>query len=319
MGGKCSAKPDHSLKDFWRDPERFADLFNTRFFEGKPVIVPDQLADLDTDLSSVVWSKNAVASLDRHRDVCKEYHGMELRVIFGIENQNSVHYAMPLRNRIYDDLVYEQQVRRLAKENRKSREARTPAVFLSGLKKSDRLKPCLTVTIYYGEQEWDGPVKLSDMVDVPGEIKPFFQDYTMCFVSAREEDGAAYKNTDVQDLFSVLFYLYHGNTEKLLREDKVVDIETYHVLQSLPVMKNCLADLKPDVNGGVHMCTALRQLRQDGISQGVVQGKILAYAELGVSKEEIATKLNISLDRVERILNENVAAENGDHLNLSND
>lgn len=260
---------------------------------------------------------------------------MELRVIFGIENQNSVHYAMPLRNRIYDDLVYEQQVRRLAKENRKSREARTPAVFLSGLRKSDRLKPCLTVTIYYGEQEWDGPVKLSDMVDVPGEIKPFFQDYTMCFVSAREEDGAAYKNTDVQDLFSVLFYLYHGNTEQLLREDKVVDIETYHVLQSLPAMKNCLADLKPDVNGGVHMCTALRQLKQDGISQGrieglaegrveglsqgVVQGKILAYAELGVSKEEIAGKLNISLDRVERILNENVAAENGDHLNLSND
>ena len=41
-------KPDTVLKNYWRNNEQFADLFNAVLFEGKQVIRPEELQDLDT-------------------------------------------------------------------------------------------------------------------------------------------------------------------------------------------------------------------------------------------------------------------------------
>ncbi len=36
-------KPDTVLKNYWRNNEQFADLFNAVLFEGKQVIRPEEL------------------------------------------------------------------------------------------------------------------------------------------------------------------------------------------------------------------------------------------------------------------------------------
>ena len=45
---KQKIKPDVILKDYWRDNEHFADLFNAVLFEGKQLIKPCELEDVDT-------------------------------------------------------------------------------------------------------------------------------------------------------------------------------------------------------------------------------------------------------------------------------
>lgn len=51
---KRNLKPDIILKNYWRDNERFADLFNAVLFGGEQVIQPDELEDLDAERSTVL-------------------------------------------------------------------------------------------------------------------------------------------------------------------------------------------------------------------------------------------------------------------------
>ena len=42
------------MKTFWRNNERFADLFNAVVFNGSQVINPDELTEMDTDVSGII-------------------------------------------------------------------------------------------------------------------------------------------------------------------------------------------------------------------------------------------------------------------------
>ena len=48
------------------------------------------------------------------------------------------------------------------------------------MRKEDRLHPVITLTVYYGEKQWDGPYSLKDMiVEMSEEIAAIFSDYKM--------------------------------------------------------------------------------------------------------------------------------------------
>ena len=98
-------KLDVLLKDFWRSNERFADLFNAVMFQGEEVLRPEELQEMDTDVSGIIQLKDQAESLVRIRDVVKKMaFGVEF-VVFGIESQQNIHYAMPLRAMLYDGMA----------------------------------------------------------------------------------------------------------------------------------------------------------------------------------------------------------------------
>lgn len=66
-------KPDAVLKDYWRNNERFADLFNQVFFQGEAVLKSDTLTDRDTEESAVIMEKGKATSISRTRDLIKQY------------------------------------------------------------------------------------------------------------------------------------------------------------------------------------------------------------------------------------------------------
>ena len=53
-------KTDTFLKEFWRDNHRFADLFNTVIFQGRPVIKPEDLKEADTEVSGT-WKEEMLS------------------------------------------------------------------------------------------------------------------------------------------------------------------------------------------------------------------------------------------------------------------
>ncbi len=83
---------DHIMKDFWRNNERIASLFNGIFFKGEPVIKPEDIEELDTELATVLAEK----SLVRRKDVLKKITTFNLPIIIGIENQTMVDKTMPM-------------------------------------------------------------------------------------------------------------------------------------------------------------------------------------------------------------------------------
>ena len=65
---KRNNKPDVVLKKYWENKERFSDFFNAVLFDGKTVIRPEELEDLDTDESSILEHKNYAETLKASRD-----------------------------------------------------------------------------------------------------------------------------------------------------------------------------------------------------------------------------------------------------------
>ena len=79
-----------------------------------------KLEEMDTDVSGTIEMKDYRESLKRMRDVVKkEIRGVEF-VIMGIEDQMHIHYAIPLRNMIYDALGYLKEYREISARNRKT-------------------------------------------------------------------------------------------------------------------------------------------------------------------------------------------------------
>ena len=148
-------RTDVLLKDFWRVNERFADLFNAVIFQGKEVLKAEELQEMDTDMSGVIRFREHEESLVRVRDVVKKMaFGVEF-VVLGIESQQKIHYAMPLRTMLYDGMGYLKEYREITQSMKKEKGKWTEEEFLSGMRKEDRLHPIITIVIYYSEYVWD--------------------------------------------------------------------------------------------------------------------------------------------------------------------
>ena len=111
-------KPDIALKEYWRDEAHFADLYNAVLFGGKQVILPQDLTEGDAEVSHVLEHGKVIANIKAFRDIIKivkhsKKHGVTLAIL-GIENQELVHYAMPLRVMEYDAYSYKKQYDELA-------------------------------------------------------------------------------------------------------------------------------------------------------------------------------------------------------------
>ena len=67
-------------------------------FDGKQIINPIDLHEVDTDVSSLLRFNGHAETVQKILDVVKKTaYGIDF-VIWGLENQAKIHYAMPLRH-----------------------------------------------------------------------------------------------------------------------------------------------------------------------------------------------------------------------------
>jgi len=115
-------KFDTMTKEYMSDPVHFADAFNYYLFDGEKRIKEADLSILDPTEMGAVFDNDAKEIVQKARDVLKQCvlmeDGEKSLLILGLENQRDVHYAMPVKDMIYDALNYGKQVSRLAKKNR---------------------------------------------------------------------------------------------------------------------------------------------------------------------------------------------------------
>lgn len=199
------------------------------------------------------------------------------------ENQEEVHYAMPVRNMVYDGLAYTDQIQRLWKKRveekkTKSNKKMTSAEFLSKFTKKDRLIPVITLVFYYGIEPWDASTDLYGMFQWGEEertnqiLKKYISNYSINLIDANKIDNLKRFHTDLQEILGVL--QCRGDKEKLLeyineRADyfQNVDEETYHFMRVALHSERLLKETVERNKGedGVNMCKALEDLYNDGV------------------------------------------------------
>ena len=200
-------KNDVALSSYFSDPKIFADLFNAWMYSGKQVIDYRSLTTED----SVQPRPEYVRPYKHIRDVVKMYQkdGIQL-VLFGIENQEKVDYSAPVRIMQFDGADYQNQVRRTEEENRKRLGLKTglPAFF-----RENRIVPVITLILYFGEEKWDRPVRLHDMLAFPEgdtRIRMLVPDYPIHVISVRQNGAAGMDinllHTELRQVFGFLQY-----------------------------------------------------------------------------------------------------------------
>ena len=213
------AELDVRLKEFWRQNDHFADLINAVVFHGRQRITPDMLIEQDTDISGVVSFPEYEETLRRNHDVVKKLALDTEFQVWSVENHKKAHFAMPLRTMIYDAMGYLKEYKELAKKRNQARAAgrlrgETSEEFLSGIGKGDRLHPQLSIVLYYGEERWDGPLRLKDMMPpFPCGTEALFFDYGINLVQIIDSEHYSFHNEAVRTVFEGAGALLRGDLD----------------------------------------------------------------------------------------------------------
>lgn len=291
---KNNIKTDHILKNFWKDNSWFADLFNACIFEGEQVLKPDDLTEVDTDISSLIQFNGHAETIQKVLDVVKKTaFGIDF-VILGIENQQKVHYAMPLRHMVGDAFSYLKEYNELAAKNKKEKNWRNSDEFLSKLTAEDRLHAMITICIYYGEKEWDGPRSLIDMLKIPERFWPLVSDYKMNLIEVRDSEYLKFRNSDVSTVFDISRFIYDKKYDKIsdIYKEQLISSELGLVIGAITESQKLMDDaLKIEKEGGqMNMCKALEELEEKGEIKSKIS-LIQKKSQRGDSVEKIADDL----------------------------
>ncbi len=273
---------------------------------------------MDTEESSVLEHKQYAESIGASRDNVKvrkksTVYDVEF-VMLGLEGQERIHYAMPMRVMGYDYGTYKKQYEDNAVKY-KNAKGMTEDEFLSKMKKTDKLIPVITIVVYYGEKTWDGAISLHGMLNIPKEMLPFVNDYKMHLVEARKNDLKLH-NVNNKDLFNLLEILLDKNNKLSVTREKAINYAREHKVEKSVIMTVAgAANCKMDYNrmlkkGDADMCTVFEETRKEGVAQGVTQGRaeeiIETGYEFGLSEDDILArlqkKLNVSLQKAQEYL-----------------
>lgn len=297
-------KPDTVLKNYWSDNEQFADIFNAVLFEGKQVIRPEELEDVDTEESSVLEHRDHAESIQASRDLIKvskksTAYGVELTLL-GMESQEHIHYAMPMRVMGYDYGTYRKQYDSNAKKYKNS-DGMEEDEYLSGMKKTDRLTAVITIVAYYGEKPRDGAVSLHGMLDIPEEMKPFVNDYKMMLVEARENKLILHNMNNVY-FFRLLEILLDKSRPLNETRNRAINYAREHnvdknVIMTVAGATNCKIDYNAfDRKGDADMCTLFEEIAKENEAKGEAKGIVETGFEFGYSESDILKRLQEKLD-----------------------
>ena len=273
------ADKDAITKDYMQDPEIFADAFNYLLYDGKQVIKPEDLKPRDSASLALLYGEDGkVLPTQKFRDVLKLASIMEgsdaVYLLLGIENQSEIHYAMPIRNMVYDALAYNIQVAQKAKENRAAGKA-AGAEYLSGFLKTDKLLPVITLVVYFGPDEWTGPRDLHSMLAANEHILRFVDNYHIHLITPADFLPENFPKLE-SELRLIIEYLKYSKDEnklyKLINEDEAFK----SVSKKTVDMVNVLTNSTIPYNKGeerVDMCQALEGLIRRGEERGRAEGE----------------------------------------------
>jgi len=303
---------DTVTKNFISDNEVFADVVNFLIFNSEKVVTPDSLVEMDSTSVIVPYgTDNSETPVQKERDViknvtCKMFSDTVFAIV-GIENQTNIHYAMPVRNMLYDALTYTGQVEKANKSYRKEKVKLSGDEFLSHFKKDDKLIPVITLVINFSPDKWDAPTSLHEMIDFKSDVlKNYVQDYRINIIEPATLTKEQLKKftTGFREVMECIKYSedMHAMQQALSENErfKTLDKKTSDVILYCSKLK---IDFDAKEEEEFDMCKAFEDYKNLGKSEGFEEGVIIGESkgiEIGKSKGiEIGKSEGIEIGRNE--------------------
>jgi hypothetical protein len=273
----------------------FADIVNYYVFDGEQKVSAEGLTALSPVEMTLIKNRlGRITGRERIRDILKSVvikeAGNVIYVLVGVENQTDVHYAMPVRNLLYDALNYASQVSETANGKKRSRKesnigrsepesgevasvnkentAVSGGEFLSGFGKADKIIPVITITFYWGDEPWDAPRKLSDMFKPDDlEYNKYINDYNLNLIVPSEIKDTEKFRTELNLVIRALALRNNDEAfEKLIKNEEysAVDMMTADVICEMTKLKRP----KQKAGGKIDMCKAVEGIKEKAREEG---------------------------------------------------
>ena len=282
---------DILLKDYFT-PDIFADAINAILYDGKSVVTPERMRTIDIETQRVEDENGNVTADTRLRDSAKVVEVDDaIYCLFAIEHQSVEDYTMPLRIMEYDVREYLRQVK-----NNKGVQV--------------RIKPIITIVMYWKADKWNQPVSVKDMFDKntvrwleDNGLGGYIQDYRMHLFepcAAKEEKLEKFK-TELKDVIAYVKYSKSTEALKDYNEKYKPDLtkSTVTLINELTNSKYVFIEGKERLD----MCEAFEGLIEEGRAKGKAEElkeKYKSWVTLsnnlkkrGMSNPEIASLLGV--------------------------
>ena len=310
---------DTVTKAYMKDNSVFADAFNYLIYGGKAVVDPNQLQELDTtEIALPLGSqdddgKHPEEAVQKYRDVLKsaviKQDDEAAYILLGIENQTDIHYAMPVRNIIYDALQYGKQVADIAARHRASngdQKGHSRGEYLSGFYKEDKITPVITLVLHFGANEWDGPLSLHEMMIVKNkDLLNFVPDYQIHLI-----DPASLSTEDLRKFSSslreVIGYIKYSKDKERLSEFLTNNPRMLMQANAARVIKavtNTPLHIPEDAEV-IDVCKAVEEMINESEERGELRMLVKQVRKGRITIEQAAEDANMSVEQFEKVMDD---------------
>ena len=310
---------DTVTKAYMKDNSVFADAFNYLIYGGESVVDPKQLQELDTTEIALPFGsqdeegKQPEEAVQKYRDVLKsaiiKQDDEAAYILLGIENQTDIHYAMPVRNIIYDALQYGKQVADIAAKHRASdgnSKGHSRGEYLSGFYKEDKITPVITLVLHFGANEWDGPLSLHEMMAVKNKnLLNFVQDYQIHLIDPAKlstEDLGRFSSS----LREVMGYIKYSKDKERLSEfltDNPRMLIEANAARVIKAVTNTPLDI-PEGAEVIDVCKAVEEMLNDSEERGELRMLVKQVRKGRITIEEAAEDANMSVEQFQQIMDD---------------
>lgn len=253
--------------DYFADNKIFADMLNAYFFDGEQVIKSEELRESDGELNYAGGTKNKKTV----RDNVKKYYKDTLLCIYVLEHQKHIDYHMVIRNMLAEAMEYHRQWKFVKKVHRERKDLEAGHEFVSGMKKTDRFVPVLSLIVYYGEDRWDAAGSLHELLEmehVPSALRKYISDYQIHVFDYHDYENFDAFQTELKQVFSFIKWSKsRENLQKYIAEHQEdyynISRETYELITTITNAKELLKldddKYEDETTGGINMCKGLKE------------------------------------------------------------
>lgn len=285
--------PEKLLEDH---SDVFSDILNVLLFNGKQLILQEDLEDL---FPKSQYKAESGVLHEEERDVAKRWKNNQINLAsIGLENQSRYYKWMPVRTIGYDGANYREQ--------------------LLG-KKVKRVYPVISIVLNFSMYRWKSHLNLRDCLDIPDCLSPYVNDYKVhvfdiayltdeqiemfksdfkivasYFVNRRKKQAFSFPDKIPEHVDAVLKLLSVLTGDPRFSEGWVIP-ETKHK-EGCSMGEKWIDEIE---NRG----------KERGLLEGEKIGRIRAYYECGQSVESIAKKVHKTVAFVRQVLNLDPSAD----------
>lgn len=267
-------------------------------------------------METVATKAGKEGSIERTSDiVMRQKTTGDLFALWILENQETIDYSMPVRVMLKEALEYDRQVKELKRKNvaaykkNQGKAGRrpstvTPGEYLYKLQKGERIYPVNTLIVYWGKEPWDGPRSLHDFlhfgsedIRLQNELKKLVPEYPLHILDLNAVTDYSKFRTELRTVFEL--YRCRNDKKKFreyvegYEECRHLDEESCWIIGRFTNAEKLLtkSDKNKKEEKDMDIGSAIWDIREEGVQEGISQGIIETCKEFGCSKEEIVLKL----------------------------